>query len=114
MSIGRHVCKLLGYAPALPTPFDENDAIDAAAFGHFCDVQISNGATALVVGGTTSEAPNLSREEHCRLVRMVLSDARLICLLHYWKIGSLTCCHQCARERIGFRERTEGVFIHET
>jgi hypothetical protein len=37
MSIGRHVWKLLGYAAALPTPFDENDAINAAAFEHFCE-----------------------------------------------------------------------------
>jgi dihydrodipicolinate synthase/N-acetylneuraminate lyase len=40
MTIGRHVCKLLGYAPALPTPFDENNAIDAAAFELFCELQI--------------------------------------------------------------------------
>jgi 4-hydroxy-tetrahydrodipicolinate synthase len=70
MSIGRHVCKLAGYAPALPTPFDDNNAIDAAAFEHFCELQILNGATALVVGGTTGEAPNLSHDEHRKLVRI--------------------------------------------
>ena len=46
MTIGRHICKLAGYAPALPTPFDENDAINAAAFERLCELQISNGATA--------------------------------------------------------------------
>jgi 4-hydroxy-tetrahydrodipicolinate synthase len=76
MSIGRHVWKLSGYAPALPTPFDENDAIDAAAFEHFCELQISNGATALVAGGTTGEAPNLSREEHCKLVGIATGVSR--------------------------------------
>ena len=70
MSIGRHVYELAGYAPALPTPFDDNDAIDAAAFENFCELQISNGATALVAGGTTGEAPNLSREEHRRLLHV--------------------------------------------
>jgi 4-hydroxy-tetrahydrodipicolinate synthase len=70
MSLGHQVWKLSGYAPALPTPFDENDAIDAAAFEHFCELQISNGATALVVGATTGEAPNLSSEEHRKLLRI--------------------------------------------
>jgi len=76
MSIGRHVWRLSGYAPALPTPFDENDAIDAAAFEHFCELQISNGATALVVGGTTGEAPNLSREEYRKLLRIATGVSR--------------------------------------
>jgi 4-hydroxy-tetrahydrodipicolinate synthase len=76
MSIGRHVWKLLGYAAALPTPFDENDAINAAAFEHFCELQISNGATALVVGGTTGEAPNLSGEEHRTLLRIATGVSR--------------------------------------
>jgi 4-hydroxy-tetrahydrodipicolinate synthase len=76
MSIGRHVWKLSGYAPALPTPFDENSVIDAAAFEHFCELQISNGATALVVGGTTGEAPNLSGEEHRKLLRIATGVSR--------------------------------------
>src|ERR1700687_3270038 len=72
MSIGRHICKLADYAPALPTPFDQNDAIDAAAFEHFCEFQI----TALVVAGTTGEAENLTREEHCKLVRIAIGVSR--------------------------------------
>lgn len=52
-SIGRHVLKISGYAPALPTPFSDDDRIDAAAFERFCELQIGNGAAALVVGGTT-------------------------------------------------------------
>ena len=70
MSMGCHVWKLSGYAPALPTPFDDDDSIDAAAFERFCELQISNGATALVVGGTSGEAPNLSSEEHRKLRRI--------------------------------------------
>ena len=57
-TIGRHVSKLSGYAPALPTPFDEDDRIDSDAFERLCDLQIKSGATALVVCGTTGEAPN--------------------------------------------------------
>ncbi len=76
MSTGRHVFKLSGYAPALPTPFDENDGIDAAMFEHFCELQISSAATALAVGGTTGEAPNLSREEHRKLVRIATGVSR--------------------------------------
>jgi 4-hydroxy-tetrahydrodipicolinate synthase len=73
---GRHVWKLSGYAPALPTPFDKHDAINGAAFERLCELQISNGATALVVGGTTGEAPSLSREEHCKLLRIATGVSR--------------------------------------
>ena len=66
---GRHVSRLSGFAPAVPTPFDENGAIDRAAFERFCDRQIDEGATALVVCGTTGEAPTLSPEEHTELIR---------------------------------------------
>src|SRR5262245_3002666 len=76
MSIfGRHVSKLSGYAPAIPTPFDENGALDSAALGRFCDRQIHEGATALVVCGTTGEAPTLSRAEHDRIVRIAAEVA---------------------------------------
>ena len=54
--IGRHVSKLSGYAPALPTPFDADGRIDCAAFERFCERQVAEGATALVVCGTTGEA----------------------------------------------------------
>jgi 4-hydroxy-tetrahydrodipicolinate synthase len=64
--IGRHVSKLSGYAPALPTPFDDNGNIDGALFEQFCDRQIQEGATALVVCGTTGEAPTLSPQNTAR------------------------------------------------
>lgn len=68
-AIGRHVSKLSGYAPAVPTPFDRDGRVDGAAFAQFCARQIEAGATALVVGGTTGEAPTLSPAEHRALVR---------------------------------------------
>ena len=62
--ICRHVSRLTGYAPALPTPFDSADNVDIEAFERLCDRQIQEGATALVVCGTTGEAPTLTPAEH--------------------------------------------------
>lgn len=69
-AIGRHVSRLSGYAPAVPTPFDGDGNIDTAAFERFCDRQMREGATALVVCGTTGEAPTLTPAEHRTLVRI--------------------------------------------
>ena len=74
-SIGRHVAKLSGYAPALPTPFTNLGEVDGAAFEHFCDLQIRAGATALVVCGTTGEAPTLRPAEQHVLVRIAVDVA---------------------------------------
>ena len=75
-TIGRHVKKLAGYAPALPTPFTNDDGLDASAFERLCELQIANGATALVVCGTTGEAPNLSVAEHRELIRIAAGVSR--------------------------------------
>jgi|SRR5271169_6826230 len=74
--IGRHIVKLTGYAPALPTPFDEDDRIDGDAFERLCELQIKGGATALVVCGTTGEAPNLLPREHGTLIDIAVGAAR--------------------------------------
>jgi len=77
MSItGRHVSKLSGYAPALPTPFDDKGCVDASAFERLCDLQIAHSATALVVCGTTGEAQTLRPQEHSELVRMAVARSR--------------------------------------
>src|ERR1700726_3927905 len=75
-TIGRHVAKLSGYAPALPTPFDDNGDVDGEAFERLCDLQITSGATALVVCGTTGEASNLTASEHRELVRIAVETSR--------------------------------------
>jgi 4-hydroxy-tetrahydrodipicolinate synthase len=54
ITTGRHVSKLSGYAPAVPMPFDDDDNVDIAAFADFCERQIREGASALVVCGTTA------------------------------------------------------------
>jgi 4-hydroxy-tetrahydrodipicolinate synthase len=69
------VAKLSGYAPALPTPFNETGAVDGAAFARLCDLQIRQGATALVVCGTTGEAPTLSAAEQVALIRTAVEVA---------------------------------------
>src|ERR1700722_14183061 len=68
MITGKHVSRLSGYAPALPTPFDQNGNVDSAALEALCDRQIQEGATALAVCGTTGEAPTLTRAEHYAIV----------------------------------------------
>jgi 4-hydroxy-tetrahydrodipicolinate synthase len=76
MITGKHVSRLSGYAPALPTPFDQNGNVDSAALEAMCDRQIQEGATALVVCGTTGEAPTLSRTEHHAIVCIAVSVAQ--------------------------------------
>jgi hypothetical protein len=73
--VGLSIAHLGGYAPALPTPFDDNEKIDLAAFERMCQLQIRAGATALVVGGTTGEAPTLSHTEHAELVSVAADVA---------------------------------------
>jgi 4-hydroxy-tetrahydrodipicolinate synthase len=75
-AIGRHVTKLSGYASAVPTPFAADGRIDCDAFERFCARQIAEGATALVVCGTTGEAPTLTPGEHRKLVWLAVKTAR--------------------------------------
>jgi 4-hydroxy-tetrahydrodipicolinate synthase len=66
---------LCGYASALPTPFTD-DRIDVDAFTSFCKWQIEQGSSALVVNGTTGEAPTLTRSEQNRLFSMAVAVAQ--------------------------------------
>jgi 4-hydroxy-tetrahydrodipicolinate synthase len=75
-SIGRHFSKLAGYAPALPTPFGADGEIDIPAFERLCALQLGHGATALIVCGTTGEAPTLTPEEHCLLIQIAAAQTR--------------------------------------
>ena len=75
-AIGRHVSKLSGYAPALPTPFNDEGNVDVAAFDRLCELQTENAASALVVCGTTGEAPTLSPKEHRDLIQIAVSRSR--------------------------------------
>lgn len=75
-AIGLHVSRLSGYAPALPTPFDNDGKVDVAAFEQICQRQLEMRASALVVCGTTGEAPTLSPAEHSALIRIATGIAR--------------------------------------
>ena len=51
---------LSGYIPDLPTPFDDADQLDLAAFARLCERQIEAGVSAIVVGETAGEAATLT------------------------------------------------------
>ena len=68
------LASLCGYASALPTPF-KGDTIDENVFASFCEWQIQQGISALVVNGTTGEAPTLSMREQRRLIRVAVAVA---------------------------------------
>jgi 4-hydroxy-tetrahydrodipicolinate synthase len=76
MSAAHDVLRLRGYATALPTPFDDTGELDRATLEWLCHRQIEGGAAALVVGGTTGEAPTLSRAEHDSIVRIAVAASR--------------------------------------
>jgi 4-hydroxy-tetrahydrodipicolinate synthase len=63
-----------GSMTALATPFKDGE-IDEAAFVRLCERQITRGATALVVCGTTGEAPALHPEEQAALIRLAVGTA---------------------------------------
>lgn len=65
---------LCGYASALPTPFNQA-SIDEDTFAAFCEWQIEQGISALVVNGTTGEAPTLTMREQMRLIRIAVEVA---------------------------------------
>jgi 4-hydroxy-tetrahydrodipicolinate synthase len=62
---------LTGFVTALPTPFSGGE-IDGASFAALCDWQVAQGISALVVNGTTGEAPTLSDAEQCRQIRIAV------------------------------------------
>ena len=74
--LARSALRLSGYMPAVPTPFGENGDVDVPPLESFCNTQIRLGASALVVCGTTGEAPTLSRAEHDEIVRIAVDVAR--------------------------------------
>ena len=72
--INNRIARLSGYSSALPTPF-KGCFIDEEAFAAFCEWQIGEGISALVVNGTTGEAPTLTAEEQRQLIRLAVDVA---------------------------------------
>jgi len=65
-----------GFIADLPTPFDDGDRIDWAAFEMLCEHQIGSGATAIVVGETMGEASTLGRSERGEIIGAAVRIAR--------------------------------------
>ena len=42
------VSRLSGYAPALPTPFDDDEKVDLSALAYLCNRQVRQGAKSSV------------------------------------------------------------------
>ena len=64
-----------GSITALVTPL-KNGALDEQAFRALVDWQISEGTHGLVPVGTTGESPTLSHDEHKRVVKICIEEAR--------------------------------------
>lgn len=67
---------LSGYVADLPTPFDEADRVDLAAYARLCERQIEGGASAIVICETGGEASTLSSAEQGMLIRTAVDIAR--------------------------------------
>src|SRR5689334_11406026 len=67
--------KFRGVGTALITPFKESGAIDEAALERFVEWQIGEGVNFLVPCGTTGENPALTKDEHARVVDIVVETA---------------------------------------
>lgn len=65
-----------GSIPALVTPFLADGAFAETAYREFVEWQIAEGSSALVPCGTTGEAATLTFEEHFRVVRVCVDQAR--------------------------------------
>lgn len=61
-----------GSAVAIVTPFDADGKINYAAFTDIIEDQISDGTDAIVVCGTTGEAPTLGDAEHLEAIRFTV------------------------------------------
>ena len=64
-----------GFAPALITPFRPNGSVDIPVFRRLCQRQLSAGAAALVVLGTTGEPASLSAQEREALITACVQES---------------------------------------
>jgi 4-hydroxy-tetrahydrodipicolinate synthase len=65
-----------GLGTALVTPFTTGGAVDESAVRRLARRQIEEGVHFLVPCGTTGESPTLTRDEHLRVIELVLDEAR--------------------------------------
>ena len=65
-----------GCGTALVTPFRASFSVDEQAVRRLAKRQIDSGIHFLVPCGTTGENPTLSKQEHLRVVELVLQEAK--------------------------------------
>lgn len=68
--------KFQGTATAIVTPFTKDGSLDEAALRKFVEFQIKGGVDALVPLGTTGENPTVTKDEHERILEIVIEQAR--------------------------------------
>jgi len=68
--------RLRGCGTALATPFNTDGSIDDGALRAFVDWQIEQGIHFLVPCGSTGEAATMTLEEHKRVVRITIEQAK--------------------------------------
>src|SRR3954452_21918674 len=79
MAKARQVSKgepLFGCGTAMVTPFTSSGAVDEKALRSLIDWQIDEGIHFLVPCGSTGEAATMAVDEHCRVVEIVVEQAR--------------------------------------
>lgn len=68
--------RLWGCGTALVTPFNTDSSIDEGALRALVDWQIAEGIHFLVPCGSTGEAATMTIDEHCRVIELVVQQAR--------------------------------------
>jgi len=69
-------CPFRGSIVALPTPFDEKEALDLEALRGLVQLHAGAATEAVVVAGTTGEAPTLTPPERIALIETAVEAAR--------------------------------------
>lgn len=65
-----------GAGVAIITPFHDNGNVNFEKLEQFIDFQIENETDAIVICGTTGEAPTLTDDEHLECIRIAVSRAK--------------------------------------
>jgi 4-hydroxy-tetrahydrodipicolinate synthase len=67
---------LTGSLVAIVTPMAKGGTLDLPALSRLIDFHVANGTAGIVIVGTTGESPTVDVEEHCRLIKTAVVEAR--------------------------------------
>jgi 4-hydroxy-tetrahydrodipicolinate synthase len=67
---------LTGSLVAIVTPMSKGGTLDLPALSRLIDFHVANGTAGIVIVGTTGESPTVDVEEHCRLIKTAVVEAR--------------------------------------